>query len=111
MTRLGVRELKNSRHPVELYTVEVPKGLTESEEPALDPRRIAVLPFANLSADPNDKYFADGMTEEIISTVSRIGELSVISRTSVMRYRDTIIPIGDIGKNLSVGTLLAESAK
>jgi len=111
MTRLGVRELKNIRHPVELFTVEVPKGLTEHEEPALDPRRIAILPFANLSADPNDKYFADGMTEEIISTVSRIGELSVISRTSVMRYKDTMMPIGDIGRELSAGSLLEGSVR
>src|SRR5437899_8610567 len=111
MTRLGVRELKNIRHPVELYTVEVPKGLTESEETALDPRRIAILPFANLSADPNDKYFADGMTEELISSVSRISELSVISRTSVMRYKDTIMPIGDIGRELSAGTLLEGSVR
>ena len=111
MNRLGVRELKNIRHPVELYTVEVPKGLTESEELALDPRRIASLPFANLSADPNDRYFADGMTEELISTVSRIGELSVISRTSVMRYKDTIMPIGDIGRELSAGSLLEGSVR
>ena len=111
MTRLGVRELKNIRHPVELFTVEVPKRLTESEEPALDPRRIAILPFSNLSADPNDRYFADGMTEELISTVSRIGELSVISRTSVMRYKDTIMPIGDIGRELSAGSLLEGSVR
>src|SRR5437667_4800063 len=111
MNRLGVRELKNIRHPVELFTVEVPKGLTESEEPSLDPRRIAILPFANLSADPNDRYFADGMTEELISTVSRIGELSVISRTSVMRYKDTIMPIGDIGRELSAGSLLEGSVR
>jgi adenylate cyclase len=111
MTKLGLRELKNIRHPVELFTLEVPKGLTESEEPALDPHRIAILPFANLSADPNDKYFADGMTEELISTVSRIGELSVISRTSVMRYKDTMMPIGDIGRELSAGTLLEGSVR
>jgi TolB-like protein/tetratricopeptide (TPR) repeat protein len=111
MARLGVRELKNIRYTVELFTVEVPKRLTESEEPALDPRRIAILPFANLSSDPNDKYFADGMTEELISTVSRIGELSVISRTSVMRYRDTMMPIGDIGRELSAGTLLEGSVR
>jgi adenylate cyclase len=111
VTRLGVRELKNIRHPVELYTVEVPKGLTESEEPALDPHRIAILPFANLSADPNDKYFADGMTEELISTVSRIGELSVISRTSVMRYKDTVMQVGDIGRELSAGSLLEGSIR
>ncbi len=109
--RLGVRELKNIRHPVELFTVEVPKGLTESEEPALDPRRIAILPFANLSPDPNDRYFADGMTEELISTVSRIGELSVISRTSVMRYKDTIMPIAEIGRELSAGSLLEGSIR
>src|SRR3989475_967201 len=111
MAKQGVRELKNIRHPVELYTVEVPKGLTESEEPSLDPRRIAILPFANLSADPNDKYFADGMTEELISTVSRIGELSVISRTSVMRYKDTVMPIADISRELSAGTLLEGSVR
>jgi adenylate cyclase len=111
MNRLGVRELKNIQHPVELFTVEVPKRLTESEEPTLDPRRIAILPFANLSADPNDRYFADGMTEELISTVSRIGELSVISRTSVMRYKDTIMPIGDIGRELSAGSLLEGSVR
>jgi adenylate cyclase len=111
LNRLGVRELKNIRHPIELFTVEVPKGPTESEEPTLDPRRIAILPFANLSADPNDKYFADGMTEELISTVSRIGELSVISRTSVMRYRDTMTPIGEIGRELLAGTLLEGSVR
>src|SRR5437867_8804289 len=111
MTRLGVRELKNIRHPVELFTVEVPKGLTESEEPALDPRRIAILPFSNLSADPNDRYFTDGVTEELISTVSRIGELSVISRTSVMRYKDTTMPIGDIARELYTGTLLEGSVR
>jgi len=111
MTRLGVRELKNIQHPVELYTVEVPKGLTESEEFTLDPGRIAILPFANLSADPNDRYFADGMTEELISTVSRISELSVISRTSVMRYKDTVMPIGDIGRELSAGSLLEGSIR
>src|SRR5256712_12039672 len=107
----GVRELKTTRHPVELYTVEVPKGLKESKEPSLDPSRIAILPFAILSADPNDRYFADGMTEELISTVSRIGELSVISRTSVMRYKDTVMPTGDIGRELSAGSLLEGSVR
>ncbi len=111
MIGLGSRELKNIRHPVELYTVEVPKGLTESEQPALDPRRIAILPLTNLSADPNDKYFADGMTEELISTISRISELSVISRTSVMRYKDTTMQVGDIGRELSAGTLLEGSVR
>lgn len=111
ISRLGTRGLKNVKHAVELYKVEVPVGLSETEEPGLDPRRIAILPFANLSADPNDRYFADGMTEELISTISRIDELSVISRTSVMRYRDTTMPIGEIGRELSAGTLLEGSVR
>jgi adenylate cyclase len=111
MMKLGTRELKNIRYPVELYKVEVPTRLSQSEEPTLDPRRIAILPFANLSSDPSDRYFADGMTEELISTVSLIGELSVISRTSVMRYKDTTMPIGDIGRELSAGSLLEGSVR
>ena len=111
LVKIGVRELKNIRYPVELYKVEVASGVSQTESSALDPRRIAILPLTNLSADPNDKYFADGMTEELISTVSRIAELSVISRTSVMRYRDTTAPIREIGRELSAGTVLEGSIR
>jgi len=64
-----------------------------------------------MSADPEDKYFADGMTEELISTVSKIGELAVISRTSIMRYRDAAVPISQIGEELSVGSVLEGSVR
>jgi adenylate cyclase len=109
--KTGPRELKNIRYPVELYKVESIKGESPAEEGGLDPRRVAILPFANMSADPNDKYFADGLTEELISTVSRIGELSVISRTSVMRYKDTTVPICEIGRELASGTVLEGSVR
>jgi TolB-like protein len=56
-------------------------------EGPLDKLRIAILPFANISPDPNDEYFADGLTEELISTMSKIGGLKVIARTSVMAYK------------------------
>ena len=52
-----------------------------------DQHRIAVLPMANISRDPEDEYFADGLTEELISSISNISELGVISRTSAMTYR------------------------
>jgi adenylate cyclase len=110
LVSLGTRELKNIRNPVELYRV-VPTATTKFEKEDLDPRRVAVLPLANMSPDPNDRYFADGMTEELISTISKIGELSVISRTSVMRYRDTTLPIGQIAQELAAGSILEGSIR
>ena len=83
------------------------------EEPSgpftLDAKKIAILPFANFSPDANDAYFADGITEEIISTVSGIGGLSVISRTSVMGYKGTAKKMKEIGKELEVGSILEGS--
>jgi len=111
-TKLGIRELKNIRYPVEVYRVVLPQETSRfGKGGVLDPRRLAILPFTNLSGGTEDRYFADGMTEELISTVSRIGELSVISRTSVMRYRDTTTPISEIGTELSTGTVLEGSVR
>ena len=67
-------------------------------QPTLDTHRVAVLPFANFSPDAKDEYFADGITEEIISTVSGVSGLSVISRTSVMSYKGTTKKVGEIGR-------------
>jgi len=110
MVSAGVRELKNIRYPVEVYKVDM-RGTSELGESVLDPKRVAGLPFANMSPDHNDRYFADGMTEELISTVSKISELQVISRTSVMRYRDTPVQISQIGQELSVGSVLEGSVR
>jgi TolB-like protein/KaiC/GvpD/RAD55 family RecA-like ATPase/Flp pilus assembly protein TadD len=85
-----------------------PQELT-TEHPVLDKHRIAVLPFVNMSPDPDDEYFADGMTEEIISTVSGISGLRVISRTSVMRYKKTEKAMKEIGRELEVGSILEGS--
>jgi len=110
--KVGTRELKNIRHPVEVYRVVLPSEMSGfGKGNALDPRRLAILPFINLSGGSEDRYFADGMTEELISTVSRIGELSVISRTSVMKYKDTTTPINEIGAELSTGTVLEGSVR
>ncbi|MFI5404559.1 MAG: adenylate/guanylate cyclase domain-containing protein [Candidatus Gagatemarchaeaceae archaeon] len=111
ISMMGSRELKNIGYPVEVYKVMMASESSTGDSQKLDPHRIAILPFTNMSADPNDRYFADGMTEELISTVSRIGELSVISRTSVMRYKDTTVSIGEIGRELSAGTVLEGSVR
>lgn len=77
----------------------------------LDPKRIAVLPFTNISPDPKDEYFADGMTEELISTLSRIRELKVISRTSIMRYKQTEKSLSEIANDLKVNAVLEGSVR
>ena len=74
-------------------------------------RSIAVLPFLNLSADPENEYFTDGITEEIIAQLSRIGALKVISRTSVMAFKNREQGLREIGARLGVGTLLEGSVR
>jgi eukaryotic-like serine/threonine-protein kinase len=70
---------------------------------------IAVLPFENLSADPSQEYFADGMTEALIGDLAQIAALRVVSRTSVMRYRGSEKSIADISRELNVNTVLGGS--
>ncbi len=108
---IGLKKLKNVAKPLEVYQVVMPWDEKESVVSELNPRRVAVLPFANMSPDPNDEYFADGMTEELISTMSKIGELSVISRTSTMQYKDKPKHVGEIGKELDAGTILEGSVR
>jgi adenylate cyclase len=69
-------------------------------------RSIAVLPFGNLSGDRDDEYFSDGITEDIMTRLGRIGDLRVISRTSVMGYRGTTRNLREIGEELGVSHLL-----
>ena len=75
--------------------------------------RLAVLPFENLSGDPEQEYFSDGMTGEMIAQLGRLHPetLSVIARTSVMRYKKTNAPIDQVGRELNVGYVLAGSAQ
>ena len=70
-----------------------------------------MLPLENLSPDPNDEYFADGMTEELISTISNVSGLSVISRTSVKQYKKTNRKLAEIGEDLGAGTILEGSVR
>jgi TolB-like protein len=69
-------------------------------------RSIAVLPLANLAADPQHEYFADGMTEALISALAKIRALKVISRTSVMRYKHTEMRLPQIGRELGVDAVI-----
>ena len=79
--------------------------------PVPDEKSIAVLPFDNLSGDPQDEYFSDGLTEDIITQLSKIGSLTVISRSSVMRYKNQDRDLRTIGEELGVTTLLEGSVR
>ena len=83
----------------------------QSKEPSHSRLRLAVLPLSNISNDPKDEYFADGMTEEIISNLSKIGGLNVIARTSIMKYKAIDKNISQIGNELMVGTILEGSVR
>jgi TolB-like protein/Tfp pilus assembly protein PilF len=77
----------------------------------ISPKSIAVLPFENMSDNKENAYFADGIQEDILTSLALIGDLNVISRTSVMRYRDTIKSTQQIGKELGVAYVLEGSVR
>ena len=82
-----------------------------SKPASLDRKRIAVLPFTNISPDPEDSYFADGLTEELIATLSKLHGLRVIARTSTSHYAGTNKSISQIGSELQVGSVLEGSVR
>ena len=82
-----------------LHTREVPYRIES----------LAVLPLANLSGDPQQEYFADGLTEELITTLGKISSLQVISRQSVMRYKSTQKPLPEIARELNVDAVIEGS--
>ncbi len=77
----------------------------------LNKSRLAVWPFDNLTGDPKDEYFANAITEELTTTLARIGGLEVIPRTSVIQYKSTARSIADISRELGVGTAIEGSVR
>jgi len=112
---MGIPSLKNIATPMEIFRI-TGAGRERRRQifrPLTAPKnRIAVLPFISFSPSPQDEYFADGLTEELIATMSRISGLRVIARTSVMGYRhDPRKKIDEIARELGVGTLLEGSVR
>jgi len=107
-------ELKNVSETVEVYQVllpwlsDAPPKSKKSGAPASPSikQRLAVLPLTSIGAGTEDEYFADGVTEELITVLSNIKDLRVIARSSIMRYRGAPHDIQSIGKELNVGSVL-----
>jgi adenylate cyclase len=113
LEKLAPRELKNVDFPVDLYRVvtstetKPSPGTTNSGSS----QRVAVLPFANVSPDAKDDYFADGLTDELISQLSRIPSLRVIARSSVLRYKATPKSTREVAQDLGVRLVLEGSVR
>src|SRR5262249_7122573 len=75
------------------------------------PKSVAVLPFENLSGDPDNAYFADGIQEEILTRLAKIGDLKVISRTSTQRYHNKPANLAEIAKQLGVANIVEGSVQ
>jgi TolB-like protein/Tfp pilus assembly protein PilF len=112
LLKLGPQALKNISFPTDVYKLELPWQASKMNEAwKQDRKRVAILPLVNITNDPNDEYFADGMTEEMISTLSNVSGLTVISRTSTMQYKGAKKNLVDIGRELGAGTLLEGSVR
>ncbi len=108
---IGKTELKNLVEKVEVYRVVLPWEVGSGSERRLDSQRIAVLPLLNISPDPNDEYFADGLTEELITKLSGVPGLKVIARTSIMNYKRKEKSVRDIAKELEVSSIIEGSVR
>ena len=108
---LGTPRLKNIATPIEVFQIAGFGAPVARTGAPISSNRIAVLPFANISPADADEYFADGMTEEMISSISKTQGLKVIARTSVMKYKGANKPAGEIGAELGVGNVLEGSVR
>ena len=112
----GEQQLKNIAKPVRAYAVRAgaSSALTErlsASPPLPDKPSIAVLPFQNMSGDPEQEYFADGMVEDIITALSRFKSLFVIARNSSFTFKGQAVDIKEVGRRLGVRYVLEGSVR
>src|SRR6201996_2642347 len=117
---LGLQQVKNIQEPLKAYQVaatgETPEAIPigvelETPPPLPDKPSIAVLPFQNMSGDPEQEYFADGIAEDVLTALSKIPELLVIARNSSFVFKGQARDIRDIGRILGVRHVLEGSVR
>ncbi|MBW1781468.1 MAG: adenylate/guanylate cyclase domain-containing protein [Deltaproteobacteria bacterium] len=112
---LGEQRVKNIKNKIRVYRIEI-EGKSAAPEPEKTPEdsekpSIAVLPFQNLSRDPDQDYFSDGITEDLITDLSKISALFVIARQSVFTYKNKAVKVEEVGRELGVKYVLEGSIR
>ena len=114
---LGEQQVKNIARPVRVFAIQLEpeavrsSGVRKMSLPLPDKPSIAVLPFQNMSGDPEQEYFADGMVEEITTAIARLPWLFVIARNSAFTYKSKAIDVKQVGRELGVRYLLEGSVR
>ena len=110
---MGEQSVKNIARPVRCYRVRRPvdQAARIRQSESADKPSIAVLPFNNISGDPEQEYFADGISEDIITALSRIREFSVIARNSTFTYKGRSVDVQTIAKELAARYVLEGSVR
>ena len=109
---MGEIAVKNIERPVHVFALKgLDAGAVRATEPSPDRVSICVLPFTNMSGDPEQEYFSDGITEDIITDLSAVSALAVVSRATAFTYKDRSTPVADIARRLSVRYLLEGSVR
>src|SRR2546423_8378182 len=113
---MGERRLKNIERPIRVYSISLdapPSGETSAiasthreEKPS-----IAVLPFINMSGDPEQEYFSDGITEDIITDLSKVSGLFVVARNTAFTYKGKSVEVQEVAKRLGVNFILEGSVR
>src|SRR6516162_114537 len=118
VTDLGAIQLKNIAEPIHVYSLEVGAPAQAKHTPAQAPEKsapprlsIAVLPFANMSGDPEQEYFADGISEDIITALSKLPQLFVIARNSSFTFKGRHVLVTEVARSLGVGHVLEGSVR
>jgi TolB-like protein/Tfp pilus assembly protein PilF len=110
----GEQSLKNIARPVRVYRLDLAPKASEAQRPMPGPpgkASIAVLAFTNMSGDPEQEYFSDGISEDIITDLSKLPELHVIARNSTFRYKGKPVDVKQVGRELGVHYVLEGSVR
>jgi len=110
---LGEKSVKNIARPVRVFRIGRADGTRPAALPPIMPDKpsIAVLPFANMSGDAEQEYFSDGMTEDLITDLSKVSALFVIARNSSFAYKGKAVKVQEIGRELGVRLVLEGSIR